>query len=263
MDIVELKKNDQIVENRHPWESARLEVVRQFIDKKLKYPANSNETILDIGSGDIFVTTNLADHYKNTKFLNVDIAYTYDLIEKLTESINNKNIFLYESMQKAALDNNGSVSIIFLLDVIEHIEDDITFLKNIQNSSLINEDTKFIITVPAYKSLFSNHDVFLKHFRRYTTRMLKKHVEEAGLKVIETGYFFSLLVIPRIFNLAKEKLSKSKTIDTEGVSNWQGSKFLTQFIKNILIVDYKINQIFKKIKLQIPGLSCYIICTIA
>lgn len=258
MDIVELALAQQQLPNRHPWELARFEAVKHLISTKLRYSYESDGTILDIGSGDIFVTKKLAENFIKTKFLNVDTAYTSELIKRLSENLKD-NILLYKSLENAASENHGFSNVVLLLDVIEHIDDDIGFLKYIQKSPLIGEESKFIITVPAFQSLFCEHDQLLKHYRRYTIKMLKQHIEYAGLKVVESGYFFTTLLLPRIMSVCLEKIIKPG--NAKGVSNWKSGKIITHIFKTILVIDFKLNQIFKKIKLQFPGLSCYIICT--
>src|SRR5213080_849191 len=50
-----------------------------------------------------------------------------------------------------------------------------------------------VITVPAYRWLWSGHDVALGHRRRYTGRGLARVVERAGLHVVHASYFNTLL----------------------------------------------------------------------
>lgn len=51
-----------------------------------------------------------------------------------------------------------------------------------------------LVTVPAFQFLWSGHDVFLGHKRRYTRASLHRAIDEAGLKVIRSRYFFSILL---------------------------------------------------------------------
>ena len=50
-----------------------------------------------------------------------------------------------------------------------------------------------MITVPAYRWLWSGHDVALGHRRRYTKRELSRVVKRAGLSVVHASYFNTLL----------------------------------------------------------------------
>lgn len=76
-----------------------------------------------------------------------------------------------------------------LTDVLEHVENDEKFLKDIV--SVADSNSAFIITVPALMSLWGGHDVHLKHFRRYTKLELRKLVEQSGLSISSIRYTFS------------------------------------------------------------------------
>lgn len=51
-----------------------------------------------------------------------------------------------------------------------------------------------LITVPAYQWLWSAHDVFLHHKRRYTARALRQVFNESGLHIDRITYFNTLLL---------------------------------------------------------------------
>jgi hypothetical protein len=86
------------------------------------------------------------------------------------------------------------VKTLLLLDVIEHIEEPVPFLKKLQTSFPNLE--YFVIAVPARKELWSNYDVFFGHFRRYDMKMLRQEMKEIGAKVLVMHYFFKLLYLP-------------------------------------------------------------------
>jgi SAM-dependent methyltransferase len=81
--------------------------------------------------------------------------------------------------------------LICLLDVLEHIEDDIGTLDALKG--LLNEGGHVLVTVPAYRWLWSPHDEFLHHKRRYTIHELKRKSAVAGLVVQRSSYFNTLL----------------------------------------------------------------------
>jgi 2-polyprenyl-3-methyl-5-hydroxy-6-metoxy-1,4-benzoquinol methylase len=57
-----------------------------------------------------------------------------------------------------------------MLDVLEHIEDDVGCLKS--NRQLIHDKGQLILTVPAFSSFWSHWDEKLGHYRRYDKRQL-------------------------------------------------------------------------------------------
>jgi hypothetical protein len=71
-----------------------------------------------------------------------------------------------------------------------------------------------IAIVPAYQWLFSNHDLALGHYRRYSSQELSGKIR-SELEVLRTGYFNSILFpIPCVFRLVKGLFSsKNKKSD--------------------------------------------------
>lgn len=96
-----------------------------------------------------------------------------------------------------------------LTDVLEHIEDDNSFLNHVVAEADIN--SAFLITVPALMSLWSGHDVYLKHYRRYTKRELLLLVEKSGLKVCSVRYTYSTVFLAAYF---QRKLQGKKTVNS-------------------------------------------------
>jgi hypothetical protein len=81
-----------------------------------------------------------------------------------------------------------------LFDVLEHIDRDVSFLKDVEK--LLNPGGRVFLTVPAYNFLHSSEDDEAGHFRRYTKRSLSRCVKAAGLEVEYMSYFFILLPLP-------------------------------------------------------------------
>lgn len=260
MDLVEVKNRKSEIENRHPWELARLEVVNSLLKNIIKNRKNFN--VLDIGCGDIFLISKLSDLYPEVNFYAIDIAFDNDIILKLKEDVGSRKIFLFKSLEEANAHLKGQADLVLLLDVIEHIQDDISFLNSLNSSPGINIDTQILITVPAYQFMFCSHDHFLGHYRRYTNKNLEETIRKTGFKKTEIGYFFTSLIPPRIIQVFKEKLMKPDLSNkTTGLVEWNKGKFITQSMKNVLLFDFKITNTIKKLfGINLPGLSNYIVC---
>ena len=82
--------------------------------------------------------------------------------------------------------------LIVLLDVVEHIEDTSNFFKSI--NKILSKEGHIVISVPAYESLWSEHDVRLKHFRRYTWKTLLNEVQDYEV-IKRIGFNYLLLPI--------------------------------------------------------------------
>ena len=249
MDLVEYQNN--INENRHPWELARLEVIYSFIQKHFQKTENAN--ILDVGCGDTFVVSELQKRMPLNSYYAIDTAFD----DALIQDFNHEGIELYKDLSHL----EGKIKkadLILLMDVIEHIEDDKSFLKNLLQKEYIDDDSLFLITVPAYQSLFSEHDVFLKHFRRYSQKQLKETLQSTRFEIVDSGYFFTSLLAPRLLSLSKEKIFGSSK--AEGLAAWKGSKKQSNIFKEILYLDFKTTNLLHRLGLKIPGLSSYALC---
>jgi SAM-dependent methyltransferase len=77
---------------------------------------------------------------------------------------------------------------LFALNVLEHIEDDNTAIRNAQK--LLKPGGRIILLVPAYPSLYCRFDKELGHFRRYTRKSLKKVLLNNG-NSIEKEFSFN------------------------------------------------------------------------
>ncbi|WP_142783953.1 methyltransferase domain-containing protein [Changchengzhania lutea] len=253
MDLVEI--NSKHI-NRHPWELARQSIVNSLI-KKHSSNKNLQIEVLDVGSGDAFLANDFTKIPQITRCHAVDIEYTDELKKQFNYYYQNKALKLYSSLNEVETE---TVNIVTLLDVIEHVPDDVAFINSITKRDYVNVDTVFIITVPAYQSLFSQHDVLLKHYRRYDLKLLRHNVNKSDLEVLDSGYFFFSLLIPRIVNLLIERFKTRHLNDLGNLGNWKGGKMSTSIIKSILLIDYQIGRFFKRLHIHIPGLSCYMIC---
>jgi SAM-dependent methyltransferase len=85
----------------------------------------------------------------------------------------------------------GWAEVVLLLDVIEHVDDDVATLCAARAG--IGDGGLLVVTVPAYRWLWSGHDEVLGHRRRYTAGELRAAVERAGFAVLRVSYFNTLL----------------------------------------------------------------------
>ena len=91
---------------------------------------------------------------------------------------------------------NKSFDFIIMLDVLEHIEDDELSIKAVYER--LKPDGVFILTVPAFKFLWSFHDIIARHKRRYTRKNLCALLEKCCFSVTWSTYYNSVL-FPVIF----------------------------------------------------------------
>jgi hypothetical protein len=241
---------------RHPWEIARLWVLRRLIRTDVRIQAG--DVVIDIGCGDAYVVGEVARAFPSAQFFGVDSALTDEAIRTRQQTLP-PNVRLYRELD--AIPQLGRcAALILLMDVIEHIEDDDAFLVELRSRPIVGGDTRFLVTVPAYQSLFCAHDVFLRHFRRYSNRQLRDRLEHAGLHVLEIGYFFTSLLPLRVLQVLRERASAPVETTGTDLSTYNGGRFITAVVSRLLIADAFGTLALQKLGVRVPGLSNFALC---
>lgn len=137
-------------------------------------------------------------------------------------------------------------------DVVEHIEDDVGFLKEIKNA--LEPGGRFYCTVPASNLLWSDEDIQAGHFRRYTGDSLTKAVESAGMEVEYVTRMFAWLVLPVLaLRVLPFRMRGSRKRD---LSNVQSDHSLPAFMKGVVGImhEWELSRI-RAAKAVFPGTS--------
>jgi SAM-dependent methyltransferase len=87
-----------------------------------------------------------------------------------------------------------SFDLLVAMDVLEHVEDDHAALRFWARR--LRSGGRIFLMVPALPGLFSEHDRFLGHFRRYTRRTLLAAAADAGLRPLRCSYVFGFALGP-------------------------------------------------------------------
>ena len=140
------------------------------------------EIILDVGAGSGFFSKMLLRETTAKSAICVDPAYTEDRSE-----IQSGKPIAYRRVHAA-----GDADVILLMDVLEHVDDDVGLLRAYAEPA--RPGTRFIVSVPAFSWLWSAHDEFLEHRRRYTLNQTLRVLTRAGLSPVTGFYFFGALL---------------------------------------------------------------------
>lgn len=140
------------------------------------------KSILDVGAGSGYFSKYLLTHSSANKAWCIDISYTEesDVILK-----NTKNIHYRQSIDSSDAD------LVILMDVLEHVDNDVQLLR--EYIAKVQSGAYFLISVPAFQLLWSEHDIYLEHKRRYTLNEIEKTASDAGLKIIQGSYYFGAI----------------------------------------------------------------------
>jgi SAM-dependent methyltransferase len=255
MDLVEARARGFEAVVRHPWEQARLALVDRLIRRHVAL--DSGDAVLDIGCGDTFVAEELARRYPGTHFYAIDSGFTDHLIDTLRARLTVPNVSLFASLESVPV--STPAALVLLMDVIEHVPDDVAFLEDICGRWFIGENTRFLITVPSFQSLFCSHDRFLGHYRRYSGRTLRRLFTNAKLTSIEGGYLFASLLPVRVFQVLRERVTRSADAPSD-LATWRGGDAKARTFAALLTLDGRIALLLARIGVRIPGLSNFAIC---
>jgi len=141
----------------------------------------------DIGGGNGFVAKGLENAGIRCVLVEPGISGAVNARKRGIENV------ICSTLEDAGFQEN-SLSAVGLFDVVEHIEDDLTFLTSVH--TIVKPGGHVFITVPAYGWLWSDEDKYAGHFRRYTLDSLTKPLEKAGFQMAYQTYIFSILPIP-------------------------------------------------------------------
>jgi 2-polyprenyl-3-methyl-5-hydroxy-6-metoxy-1,4-benzoquinol methylase len=137
--------------------------------------------ILDIGAGSGFFSRHLLADAGAQSALCVDIGYASDR----DDSEAGKPVLYRRDTGPTDCD------LVLMMDVLEHVDDDRGLLRHY--AAKVPAGAHFLVTVPAFRFLWSGHDVFLEHKRRYRLGEIEAAMRDAGLQVVRGAYYFGLV----------------------------------------------------------------------
>ncbi len=101
-----------------------------------------------------------------------------------------------------------SCDLVTIFDVLEHIENDGGMLEECRR--ILKKEGKIVGTVPAYRSIWSDHDEILGHHRRYSEKELLEKAESSGFTAIKASYCITFMFpLVFIFRTVKRKFFRN------------------------------------------------------
>jgi SAM-dependent methyltransferase len=137
--------------------------------------------ILDVGAGSGFFSRHLLAASAAQSALCVDTGYDADRDEALA----GKPVRYRREVGPTDCD------LVLMMDVLEHVDDDRDLVRHYVDK--VPPGAHFLVTVPAFQFLWSGHDVFLEHKRRYRLPQIEQVLRDAGLAVLRGCYYFGLV----------------------------------------------------------------------
>ena len=132
--------------------------------------------------------------------------------------------------------DDGSFDLVTAFDVLEHLDDDGAGLAEMRR--VLVPSGHLLLTVPAYRFLWSVHDESLGHRRRYVASELHSKLNNAGFVVVRRSYAISL-PLPGImaFRIAQGLLP---AVAEQGASYVEVPPAVNQVLVNALKLEAKL-----------------------
>jgi len=215
------------LENYHWWFVSHRNLVTHLL-RSVRLP--SRPFILDAGAG---TGRNMFELGRFGRTFGIDIA------DKAVEFCLKRGLtnVMLSPLEKMAF-RDRIFDIVSCMDVLEHTINPVEALTEIKR--VLKDTGKLILTVPAFRILWSQHDEALCHLRRYEKESLVCDLDEAGFKVEKIGYFFfvSFFIVAPIRILRRFFLTEKIKSDTTTLPPKPLNKFLISLFKaEIRILD--------------------------
>jgi SAM-dependent methyltransferase len=170
------------LDQHHWWFLARRRILKRLIERVVKPPRKAR--ILEVGCGTGHNLSMLKE------FGQLDASE----LDRCARALANKR--LPRKVKEAKLPDlsmfkRNEYDLIALLDVLEHVPDDLGSLRAIHRR--LKPGGALLLTVPANPWMWSAHDTAHHHFRRYTKKQLKELFLRSGLEIELLSYFNTLL----------------------------------------------------------------------
>ncbi len=247
---MDLSEAPATLSRRHPWETSRARFFGGVIRRAGLHRAPLRA--LDVGGGDGWFASRLLDGlHPDSTIVSWDSAHDEETMGRALDTSGSRLEFTAERPARA-------FDLLMLLDVLEHVEDDESFLRGLVADSL-EPGGHLLVSVPAWQPLFGGHDVALRHHRRYQPAACRALLERCGVHLLEHGGLFHSLLAPRV----AQRLAETAGLLNRPPANlgaWRGGPLLTRTLEAALSVDNLLSLTFSKGGLDLPGLSWWALC---
>ena len=206
------------------------------IERALKRYTPEFSSLIDVGAGSGFFAKSIVQSSPGTSAICVDPNYPDDVLG------------VHEQIQFCRTTNGQTADVLLFIDVLEHVEDDLKLLRSYTDAAV--DGCLVIVSVPAFMSLWSVHDDFLLHFRRYRLGQLQSLMIDAKLTVIDAHYLFAS-ILPVVWFARRFRQKKTSTSDMR-----DNSKLVSWILLKILSFEHRFRLN------RVAGVSAFVVCRV-
>jgi len=199
--------HEDVAGDAHPIDLASRADALAQVDKNR---TNSRSVILEVGCSSGFMLKDLARKYTDCIIIGSDVVK--EPLYNLANELPGVPILRFDLLKNPL--PNDCIDIVIMLNVLEHIDDDLEALKNVYK--FLKPGGKLIIEVPAGPWLYDSYDKELQHFRRYSTIEMLDKLIKCGF-IVQRASHLGFLLFPAFFiSKSINKLMGSKKIANVG-----------------------------------------------
>ena len=162
------------VARTHWWFEGRRAVVREVMRKHLA--RRRGLRILDVGAG-TFVNQPMLEEFGTV----VGLESSAHAIDIAKQQLGAQRVRVLHGELPGGIPDGERFDVVTAIDVLEHLEQPVESLRAIH--AALEPGGLLFVTVPAWGFLWSAHDDANHHYRRYTPRGLRDHLEAGGFTV--------------------------------------------------------------------------------
>lgn len=192
---------------KHWWWRAREDFILSVIEGL--HSSGARGTILDVGCGDGLFFDKLS-RFGTVEGVEMDPT----AIVSRSPSVSRIHVHSFDG----SFQPGRRYALVLLLDVLEHFADPLPRLRHALE--LLDPHGAVVVTVPAFRALWTSHDLLNRHFTRYTRRSLQDLARSAGGRVELSRYFFHWMVPFKLAVRLKEGFLGSVPKTPEIPSPW-------------------------------------------
>jgi len=173
---------------KHFWQLGRFRFLLQGLKDEISGRSISSLSLIDIGGGTGGWLKYLEHNYP-ARFCEVAIGdnslSALGFSKALNTRVDHYQIDVLKLPWKSRWD------LVFLLDVLEHVQQDADVLRSIRN--ILRPGGLLFLTVPALNCFWSQEDEAAHHFRRYAKNDFVTLAKQSGLELMRARYFMFFL----------------------------------------------------------------------
>jgi SAM-dependent methyltransferase len=162
-----------------------------------RYTASASPVVMDVGCSSGLFLELLRDRFPESKLIGAD--YVRGPLEALSKRLPRVPLLQFDLAACPLPDN--FVDAVVALNVLEHIEDDVSAMKHVHR--ILKPGGIAVLEVPAGPMLYDLYDRELMHFRRYRMSDLRSKLRGVGFRIEESSHLGFFLYPP--FALVKLK----------------------------------------------------------